>query len=227
MQSFSIEKNPELGRFAIASRDIESGDKFFEELPFIVGPKPNTTCCCLECYSPVNATSSGSRCENCFWPLCEQCKNLSEPLTHHKRECDVFKAAKCKFFNLKDPNDICLQLDCITPLRVILEKEANPIRWEEEVEIMEHHRDKRFGTPSWNADAQNIAGYLLGPCKLKQLGIDIEFIQQVIGILEVNTFEAKTVKGHSVRCLYPKIAMLSHSCTPNTTHSIHPSDGYR
>jgi hypothetical protein len=149
---------------------------------------------------------------------------LSDRLAH-KRECDLFKAAKCKFFNLRDPNADCIQLDCITPLRVLLEKELDPKRWETEVEPMEHHREQRFGTPSWNADAQNVVGYLLGPCKLKQRGIDDELIQRVLGILEVNTFEGITVKGHTMRCVFPKIAILSHSCTPNTTHSIHPSKG--
>lgn len=224
MDPFSIEKNSELGRFAIATRDLIAGEFLVEEIPFAVGPKANTKCCCLECYSPVDATSSGSRCENCSWPLCENCRQLSDLLAH-KRECDLFKDAKCKFFNLRDSSADCIQLDCITPLRVLLEKEANPTRWTNEVEPMEHHRDKRFGTPSWNADAQNVVGYLLGPCKLKQRGVDDELIQRVIGILEVNTFEGITEKGHSMRCVFPKIAILSHSCTPNTTHSIHPSRG--
>jgi hypothetical protein len=111
-------------------------------------------------------------------------------------------------------------------LRVLLEKDSNPNRWEEDVEPMEHHREKRYGTDSWNADAHNVVGYLLGPCKLKQRGVDGELIQRIIGVLEVNTFEGRTEKGYSMRCLFPKIAILCHSCTPNTTHSIHPTKGY-
>jgi hypothetical protein len=145
----------------------------------------------------------------------------------HKRECDVFKSAGCKFYNLSDPNAICIQLDCVTPLRVLLEKEANPQRWKDEIEPMEHHRDKRFGSDSWNADMQNIVGYLLHPCKLKEKKVNEEIIQRIIGILEVNTFEAKTIHGNTVRCLFTQLAISSHSCTPNTTHAIHPTKNFK
>ncbi|CRL01571.1 CLUMA_CG014189, isoform A [Clunio marinus] len=224
MEIFSIQRNSEFGRFAIACQDLNAGEFLSEDFPFVIGPKASTTCCCLECYCPVDATSSGSRCDDCSWPLCHDCRKLSERPSH-KRECEIFKAAKCKFYNLSVTNAICMQLDCITPLRVLLEKEFNSMRWHEEIEPMEHHRNERFGSPTWNADEQNVVGYLCGPCKMKQRGIDGELIQQVIGILEVNTFEGKTVKSHTMRCLYPKLSILSHSCTPNTTHSIHPSYG--
>lgn len=223
-EPFVIKKNSEFGRYLEASRDLNPGEYLFEDVPFAVGPKARSQCCCLECYTFVDGTSDGTRCEKCSWPICGDCMKLSE-LKVHKRECAVLSSAKCKFFNLKDPKATCIQLDCITPLRVILEKEENPQRWSEEVEPMEDHKEARFNTPAWNADRQNIVGYLLGPCKLKDRGITEEEIQQVIGILEVNTFEAKTSKGDAVRCLYTKLAISSHSCTPNTTHAIHSSDG--
>ncbi|KAL7039688.1 hypothetical protein ACKWTF_000067 [Chironomus riparius] len=226
MDSFEIQKNSEFGRYLIATRDLQPGEYLFEDTPFAIGPKARTSCCCLECYCPVLGTASGSRCEKCSWPLCADCSKLTK-LTAHKRECEVFQAAKCKFYNLPDPNVSCIQLDCITPLRILLEREADMDRWNIEVCPMEDHRDKRFETDAWDADQQNIVGYLLGPCKLKDRGITEEIIQKVIGILEVNTFEAKTIKGYSIRCLYTKLAISSHSCIPNTTHAIHPSDNYK
>lgn len=226
MEPFVIQKNSEVGRFLVASRDLTAGEYLFEDIPFVIGPKARSDCCCLECYCPVNGIASGPRCEKCGWPICSDCMKLSE-FKAHKKECEVFSAAKCKFFNLKDPNSTCLQFDCITPLRMILEKEENPQRWSDEVEPMQDHKKERINTPAWNADQQNIVGYLLGPCKLKERGITEELIQQVIGILEVNTFEAKTSRGDAIRCLYTKLAISSHSCTPNTTHAIHPSDNFR
>ncbi|KAL7039689.1 hypothetical protein ACKWTF_000068 [Chironomus riparius] len=226
MQKFSIEKNSELGRYTIATENLQPGSYLFDELPFAVGPKARSLCCCLECYCLIDGTASGSRCEKCSWPLCNDCSKLTE-FSAHKRECEVFQAAKCKFYNLPDPNVSCIQLDCITPLRVLLEREADMDRWNIEVDPMEDHRDKRFETDAWDADQQNIVGYLLGPCKLKDRGITEEIIQKVIGILEVNAFEAKTLKGDYVRCLYPKLAILSHSCIPNTTHAIHPSENFK
>ena len=227
METFCIKKNAELGRYAVAScQNLKAGDFISSEYPFAIGPKPFSKCCCLECFVRIDATVSGSRCDNCSWPICNDCKKFNTFLTH-KRECEFFKKANCKFYNLKCSNDVCVQLDCIMPLRVLLERKSNPTRWENEVEPMEHHREKRFGSATWKADEQNIVKYLLGPCKLKKLGIEPELIQQVLGILEVNSFEGKTVKGDSIRCLYPKLAVLSHSCTPNVTHSIHPSKLYK
>lgn len=227
MEPFKVLKNEEVGRFLVASRDLQAGEYLFDDLPFAIGPKSSSCCCCLECYSPIDGSASGSRCRNCSWPICDDCLKLPE-FSAHKRECEILTAAKCKFFNLKNAESTCIQLDCITPLRVILEKEANPQRWKDEVEPMQHHREKRINSPAWNADQQNIVSYLLGPCKLRAKGITENLIQQVIGILEVNTFEARTPKGDAIRCLYTKLAISSHSCSPvNTTHAIHPSDGYR
>jgi len=224
---FAVQKNSHLGRFAIAKRDLEAGELLFEEVPFAFGPKARSPCICLECHCPVDGTASGSRCEKCSWPLCVNCVKLKEKIVH-ERECEVFQSAGSKFYNLSESDAVCVQLDCITPLRIVLEKESNPSRWNEEVEPMEDHRNKRFETAAWNADKHNVAGYLLGPCKLKQHeSVDEELIQRVIGLLEVNAFEGKSVKGHAIRCLFPKISVLSHSCTPNTTHAIHASKGFR
>lgn len=228
MDSFYIKKNIELGRYAIAQRNLKAGELFAEEYPFSIGPKPST-CCCLECFVPICATISGSRCDICTWPLCGPCKKLGTDTYIHKRECEIFRVKNCKFYNLKKASDTCVQLDCIMPLRVLLKKESDPVRWEKFVWPMEHHRDKRFGSETWKADEQNVVKYLLnGPCAFAQRsGIDEELIQRVIGILEVNSFEGKTVNGDSIRCLFPKLAILSHSCTPNVTHSIHPTKGFK
>lgn len=225
MFSFKIEKSSKLGRFAIANQNFQPGDFLFEEIPFAVGPKVHSNCCCLECYLPLDATASGTRCEKCAWPLCDECSKLSE-LTTHRRECEVFSASKCKFYDLSESDATCIQLDCILPLRVLLESETNPQRWKDEVEPMEHHSDKRRDTEAWNADQQNIVSYLSGPCGLKEKFSE-QFIHKVVGILEVNAFEAKTLNGNFVRCLYPKLAILTHSCTANTTHAILPSENFK
>lgn len=146
---------------------------------------------------------------------------------HHKHECEVFESAKCKFQNISDPKAICIQLDCITPLRMILRKETDPDRWNNEVSVMEDHENERKDSPHWKVDQINVVGYLLGPCKLKdKVKVDENLIQKVIGILEVNAFEAKTVDGSFIRCLYPKLAILAHSCKPNTAHSSYPSKDF-
>lgn len=91
---------------------------------------------------------------------------------------------------------------------------------------MEHHENARRNSLQWNADANNIVGYLHGPCKLKKR-FPADMIQRICGIIEVNAFEARTNNGHEIRCLFPKTAVMSHSCVPNTCHSILASDGYK
>lgn len=110
--------------------------------------------------------------------------------------------------------------------RICLEKEVNQKRWDDEISKMEYHPEIRKNSHIWNADRINVVGYLHGPCKLKERFTE-DFIQRACGILEVNSFEAKTVKGHKVRGIYPNAAILTHSCVPNTSHSILPSKDYR
>lgn len=107
-----------------------------------------------------------------------------------------------------------------------LEKEANPQRWENEISEMEYHPETRKNSDIWNADRVNVVGYLHGPCKLKERFSE-DLIQQACGILEVNSFEAKTAKGHKVRGIYPNAAILAHSCRPNTSHSILASKDFK
>ncbi|KAG8212669.1 hypothetical protein J437_LFUL019513, partial [Ladona fulva] len=40
------------------------------------------------------------------------------------------------------------------------------------------------------------------------------------GILQVNAFEERSGQGGKARCLYPLLAIFSHSCTPNIIHTI-------
>lgn len=106
-------------------------------------------------------------------------------------------------------------------------KESNPERWEKEVAPMEYHdKERRDNFDVWHADLVNIAQYLRGPCKLAERFSE-DLIMKVVGILEVNAFEGRTLQGHTFRALYPITGILSHNCVPNTTRSIYPSEDYR
>lgn len=109
---------------------------------------------------------------------------------------------------------------------MLIAKEANPNRWEREIAVMECHEEARHDTDTWCADQINVIGYLLGPCKLKDRFSE-KLIQQACGILEVNSFEARTITGDRVRCIFPRTAIMAHSCTPNTMHTIRPTDNFR
>lgn len=213
---FEVLRNDELGRYGVAGKDLKAGEILHTETPLVVGPKQDSAVVCLGCNIFLDGTSSGPRCSKCGWPLCPDCENSEAPL--HRGECGVFVENKVKFQNLPREAMICLQLDCIAPLRFLLAKEAYPDRWEKEVSQMEHHEDARRQTPAWTVDDTNIVKYLRGPCKLSRFPESL--IQQVCGILEVNSFEAHTLSGNPVRCIFPKLAIFAHSCVPNLTHSI-------
>uniref|UniRef100_A0A1I8PKC9 Uncharacterized protein n=1 Tax=Stomoxys calcitrans TaxID=35570 RepID=A0A1I8PKC9_STOCA len=228
-----VRHSPLLGRYLINGREaIKSSDILIEELPFALGPKCNGPVLCLVCFIPLPEDSESyedEHCPQCGWPLCVECQNNENDIVYHKKyECSLFSKNKVKFYNLpSNAKGWCPQLDCITPLRVLLAKEADPERWEKEVAPMEYHdKERRENSELWNADLVNIAQYLRGPCKLADRFSE-DLIMQVVGILEVNAFEGRTLQGYAFRALYPITGILSHNCVPNTMRSIYPSEDYR
>lgn len=170
---------------------------------------------CLGCLASANCKFF---CTKCSWPVCNaQCESLP---AHKDNECKVFAEAKVKFQAIEDCKLVCLQYECITPLRVLLAKEKNPERWSEEVELMESHDDIRKTKPIWQFNQINVVQYLRTVGKLDRFSE--ELIHRVCGILEVNAFEARAASGSMVRCLFPKLAILSHNCVSNIYHSVSP-----
>ncbi|XP_050298383.1 SET domain-containing protein SmydA-8-like [Anthonomus grandis grandis] len=213
MDLFKVEKNAEVGRYAVAAKNLKAGEVIFSELPFTYGPKSDSPCLCLGCHAPVDCTYL---CTKCKWPVCgPDCESVK---IHKENECEIFSKANAQFQPVEDPADTCLQYECITPLRVLLEKERNPKRWEEEVAVMESHDSERKTNPIWEFNQQNVVGYIRGPCKLTEF--PEELIHKVCGILEVNAFEARTPSCYTIRCLFPKLAILSHNCISNIHHAV-------
>lgn len=113
---FKVLQNDQLGRYTVATQTLPAGSIVFEEYPFAIGPKTSSPAICLECCAPVDGTSNGPRCNKCDWPMCDDCK-LNSKRKLHATECELFQSRRVKFQNLPTAHQICLQLDCITPLR--------------------------------------------------------------------------------------------------------------
>ncbi|KRT82251.1 SET domain-containing protein, partial [Oryctes borbonicus] len=174
---------------------------------------------CLGCYAYIDCSNL---CSICGWPVCDtDCEVVP---AHRDAECATFAGAKVRFTPVENCSESCLQYECITPLRVLLAMEKNKARWDEEVNRMETHTDKRKTKEIWNFYQVNVVDFLRGPCKLGGK-FDEDLIHQVCGILDINTFEARTQCGNMIRCLYPTLAMMSHNCVSNVTHSIY-TDGW-
>lgn len=86
---------------------------------------------------------------------------------------------------------------------------------------MEPHNELRKKFPVWGINQVNIVDFLLGPCKLNDR-CDEELLHTICGIIEINAFEGRSASGYAIRAIYPKLAMMSHNCVSNTTHSIVP-----
>lgn len=108
---------------------------------------------------------------------------------------------------------------CIKMRRVLLTKEKNEKRWQAEVKCMESHLTEIKKKPLWNYYQMNVVEFLRSRCKLNDR-FDENLILTVCCILDVNAFEARTMSGYLIRCLYPKLAILSHNCVSNIIHSI-------
>lgn len=131
----SIRVSPVLGRYLITQSATKAHDILIEELPFALGPKCNSAIVCLGCYVPLKCNNDGplERCPICKWPLCIECSeritdcgddgsdcNGDGAKVHKNNECDIFRVANVKFYELKNDYFGCPQLDCITVLRYIL-----------------------------------------------------------------------------------------------------------
>lgn len=224
-QVYKVLHSNQVGRYMVANKELQAGDEIVTEMPFVVGPKACTYPLCLACYTPwPPGPGEKPLCSKCGWPVCgEECENLPQ---HKDYECQVLTQANERFnmdaaLNGNNENGVP-QLECITPLRLLLESERNVERWNKEVKNMEAHNKIRCQKSQWKSDHVNIVNYLR-----KRLNLDRfseEFIQTVCGILDVNTFEVRTTKGYSARGIYPTVAMMNHSCVSNTSHTISPVD---
>jgi hypothetical protein len=104
----------------------------------------------------------------------------------------------------------------VTPLRCLLLKKRDPEKYETILKL-QSHLEQRRNTPLYNIFQNNIVGFIrnaLGMTEFRE-----ETILQVAAILDTNSFEIRRSDGDiKIRGLYPKAAMLSHDCKPNTKH---------
>ena len=74
----------QVGRYLVATRDIEPLELIIEDEPAVFGPNHDTGPACMECLLP---TDGSFLCPKCSLPLCgPDC--LDGP--YHKPECEVF-----------------------------------------------------------------------------------------------------------------------------------------
>jgi hypothetical protein len=104
----------------------------------------------------------------------------------------------------------------IAPLRCLLLKKRDPEKYETILKLQSHLEERR-NTALYNIFKNNIVGFVRNALGMTEFSE--ETILRVAAILDTNSFEIRRSDGDiKIRGLYPKAAMLSHDCKPNTKH---------
>lgn len=206
---YEIKKDPVVGRYMVASRDIQPGEVIFTDSPVAIGPDNSSKPLCLGCFGKVNGSFV---CPGCKWPMCSPkcCKAPS-----HLSECRLLtsRGAKIKIPWFDKP---CSYYDAVLPLRVLLLKKYNPAAYHL-VSILMDHNDNLDET---TVEKRNkIVDFIRINCALAK-DFDPEEIHHILGILSVNSFVVHDGGEDEVNTdligLYPWTSIMSHNCTANT-----------
>ena len=234
---FRVLEREEVGRYVVATRDIDPLELILVDHPAAFGPNHDTSPACLECLLPIDAESIHP-CEMCSLPLCSpttSCgkRRSSGDSIHARAECEVFSKPTPTGFEFRvkldrevpDGKDsfIAPEYGCITPLRLLMLKETEPHTWDRLKLLMDHDEDRRKETRYQEMFQVNVVDFLRKIC-----GFDYteEEIFRVIGILRTNAFHIQDpiMKRYNVggRAIFPTFSFLSHSCISNARYSIEP-----
>ncbi|CAB3383801.1 Hypothetical predicted protein [Cloeon dipterum] len=210
-------KNSEImGRYLVASRDIAAGEWILRSLePLVVGPcQGGRPALCLACHVQLGLPLRlGAHCPRCGLPLC----SADCPGPYHAAECALLVAGGATPL-APDLLDVRPDLyNAIVPLRCLALRDADPEKWAA-VNQMEAHNDVRRARPAiWQANEQLVVEPIRSAWRLASR-FSADEVHTVCGVLEVNAFEVGP-QGCSVRALYPAAYLMSHDCTPNTSHA--------
>lgn len=216
--AFKIQYSDTLGRYMIATRDIQPGEMILKEKPAVIGPKMTGPPECLGCGKKLEPQKIGDqydfyKCSVCNWPMCD---SKCEKADVHKAECKVMSERKYKCTVKYDGPDRIEAAYCvISPLRVLLMKENNPMQFENIINL-ESHLEERINTPLYMVLRANLSTFIV---QVLGLPFDEDTVLKIASIFDTNSFDVRTADGlKKLRAIYITTSMLNHSCKPNTRH---------
>eukprot|EP00092_Neocalanus_flemingeri_P000627 GFUD01000669.1.p1 GENE.GFUD01000669.1~~GFUD01000669.1.p1 ORF type:complete len:821 (+),score=251.36 GFUD01000669.1:11-2473(+) len=213
---FRVEHSPSLGRYLVATRDIEPLELVISEQPAAAGPSQFTTPRCLGCLKAVTGVYS---CPSCNFPLCDD--KCVQAYVHEESECSVFP----KFPTIVDFSSQCPQYECVAPLRLLLCKESKPEVWRHILLHKDHTDDRRqYNETGVDREQKVIVGLLLEWCRMKELGYTEEEVNMCVSILSTHSVKFSPKPWTEGRAMYPTFAFMSHSCDYNSRHVIQTDD---
>ncbi|KAK5641450.1 hypothetical protein RI129_009997 [Pyrocoelia pectoralis] len=225
---FEVQTSQELGRYLIATRDIQPGDMILCENPLVYGPRPHVVEAgpvpCVGCFRLIISEQS-PRCDGCGWPVCHSsCQGLKDP-TNHGLECLILGLRPEGTIN--NFHDFYRQ-DTLMVVRCLLLQKKGQKKWEQLMELEPHLESRGRGTEAYKLVEERIVHYLQENFlnRLKDLERKAErdllpelsssIIHRIAGILDVNALEIN--QNSELSAIYPTTSLLEHSCICNTYH---------
>lgn len=92
--AWKIDRDPDLGRHLLATRDLAPGDAILSEVPLVWGPSIHAIQrLCVGCGKRCDDDIT-TRCGECCWPACRSdCEGLSDK-KRHESECALLARAR-------------------------------------------------------------------------------------------------------------------------------------
>lgn len=207
--AFRVEQKEGVGRYIVATRNLEPLELVMYDNAAAMGPRMGSAPVCLQCLKGVDGAY---RCEGCGWPMCD--KKCQDGFAH-KIECDILKKSteKVDFTDLKSPHD---HYRSIAPLRLLQIKEKCPDVWERLSYLMDHNKERRQDKELWQTYNTYVNKFLVN-CDIKN---SEEEIDRAVGLLWTNAFACAKGGGQAI---FPTFSLISHSCQSNCVHTVFPN----
>lgn len=202
---WKLSKQPELGRFMMATRDIAAGELLLSDAPLLIGPKQITEPVCLACYRPVDGNCT---CKKCGFPICDDdCQDAES----HQPECEAVSESglPVRVTLFGECNSL---YECIMPVRLLSMRDNQISMWRR-LMTLESHDERRSRTETAAITQRTVVDIIKDRLKIDKY--DEDLIKKVLGIIDTNAFEIR-LPDSSIQGVFSQGAMLEHSCIPNT-----------
>ncbi|XP_053965411.1 SET domain-containing protein SmydA-8 [Anastrepha ludens] len=199
-----IENNDELGRYVTAAADIRAGETCLLEQPIL-----------------LLAANGDRRCSNClkltteFCRICQVFLLCDNCAYHNEYDCRLVADMKGLRIDLLKGNPTTYGLlKCM-----ILRENPEHAPYYEQLLQMEPHLEERRDTEIWKELQKNSVEPILNSGLTQYLkdgkSINETLLQKIWGIIDVNCFEVRAPDEGQLRGVYPRAALLAHSCVSN------------
>merc|ERR1711892_167739 len=214
---YRVERSNVMGRYLIATKDMEEGELILNESPMVVGPRQLTKPVCLGCHKEITSTTPFIKCIRCNWPVCsERCQDSPQ----HDAEGRATKAAGSRI-KVEHFDQINMMYACITILRALALVDGPRKIWEDYTKF-DSHLQERIKTPVYNKVNKEKVVFFIHQYLNIQRYSDLEILE-ACGKLDTNCFEIKQ-NGLNLRAMYRTACIMSHHCKPNTRHTFDPDN---